>query len=56
MFEQIAASLPSEIYEEFRRALNSGRWRNGNVVTDKQRLTCQRALFFHETNDKEACH
>ncbi|WP_435275041.1 DUF1315 family protein [Psychrobium sp. nBUS_13] len=50
MFEQIAASLPPEIYQEFRRALDCGKWRNGNAVTDKQRLTCQRALFFHELN------
>lgn len=56
MFEQIAASLPFEIYEEFRRALDFGQWRNGNIVTDRQRLTCQRALFFHELNNKDVCH
>ncbi|MGB0900029.1 MAG: DUF1315 family protein [Psychrobium sp.] len=56
MFEQIAASLPLEIYQEFRRALDCGKWRNGNVLTDKQRLTCQQALFFHELNDGEHYH
>ena len=48
MFEQLAFTLPNDICDAFRNALKLGYWKNGMKLTDKQRLTCERALFIKE--------
>ena len=50
MFEQLAASLPQAICQEFRLALVNGYWRCGLPLTKQQKRTCQEALFFHQNN------
>jgi len=45
MFEQVALSLPQEIYDEFRRALMTGKWSNGQALTAAHKKTCMETLF-----------
>jgi len=56
MFQQVASNLPIPIYREFRKAIVTGYWSNGMLLTDKQRRTCEQALFFHEQNQTDICH
>ena len=56
MFEQLAASLPKAIRQEFRFALSNGHWSSGVLVTQEQRRTCQQALFIHETSYYDLIH
>jgi len=56
MFQQVASNLPVSIYREFRKAIVTGYWSNGMLLTDKQRRTCEQALFFHEQNQTDICH
>ena len=56
MFEQLAASLPKAIRQEFRFALSNGHWSSGVLVTQEQRRTCQQALFIHESNHYDLIH
>ena len=56
MFEKLAASLPFEIQLEFRKALKKGYWSNGMKLTDKQRKSCEQALFVFEENIQQFLH
>ncbi len=47
-FNLIVHSLPDELYSEFKRALRKGYWRNGLVMTVKQREACKRAILLRE--------
>ncbi|GLQ73596.1 DUF1315 family protein [Vibrio penaeicida] len=48
-FNLIVHGLPDELYSEFKRALRKGYWRNGMLMTEKQREACQRAILVRET-------
>ncbi|WP_104402518.1 DUF1315 family protein [Vibrio penaeicida] len=48
-FNLIVHGLPDELYSEFKRALRKGYWRNGVLMTEKQRQACQRAILVRET-------
>jgi len=56
MFEKLAASLPFEIQQEFKRALKKGYWSNGMKLTAKQRKSCKQALFIYEGNSQQYIH
>lgn len=56
MFEQVASHLPDVIYSEFRLALDCGRWKSGQVLTEKQKRICKEALFFYESNSSMITH
>ncbi|NRA71387.1 MAG: DUF1315 family protein [Gammaproteobacteria bacterium] len=56
MFEQVVFSLPPEILVEFRQAITQGHWSNGMELTNKQRITCEQALFYHEHNSSMLFH
>jgi len=45
MFEEVIANLPNRILTEFRWALSNGHWRNGTLLTTRQRMTCEEALL-----------
>ena len=56
MFKQVASNLPISICREFRRAIVKGYWSSGMLLTDKQRRTCEQALFFLEKNQTDINH
>ena len=45
MFEEVITHLPNRILTEFRWALSKGHWRNGTLLTTRQRETCEEALL-----------
>jgi len=48
MFEQTALNLPQSICNEFRLAIQRGRWENGVTLTDYHKKICEQALFYRE--------
>jgi uncharacterized protein YeaC (DUF1315 family) len=46
--EQTLAALTPELVERFRTAIETGRWPNGERVSDEQRATCLQAVLIWE--------
>ncbi len=44
----IAAQLKPEIIESFKRAIEIGKWSDGNTLTDEQREVCMQAVITYE--------
>ncbi|BCL70105.1 hypothetical protein MADA3029_830021 [Vibrio nigripulchritudo MADA3029] len=53
-FNLIVHGLPDEVYSEFKRALRKGYWRNGMLLTAKQKEAAQRAILVRETQTTAA--
>jgi uncharacterized protein YeaC (DUF1315 family) len=47
--EQLLASLTPEIVQNFRRAIEIGRWPNGQALTADQKATCLQAVIAYES-------
>jgi uncharacterized protein YeaC (DUF1315 family) len=47
-FNIIASNLSEELYQEFKYALKSGNWRNGLLMSERQRNTCQQVILLRE--------
>lgn len=56
MFEQLAINLPFAIQMEFKKALQNGYWSNGMKLTEKQRRSCEQAMFICEGNTQQYMH
>lgn len=48
LFHIIASNLSEELYQEFKYALEIGNWRNGLLISDRQRDTCQQVILLRE--------
>lgn len=48
-------AMTPEVYQQFQRAIETGRWPNGQKLTDSQKTTCMEAIIIYEHNyiDKE---
>lgn len=47
-FQQVVARLTPDIYHNFRRAVELGKWPDGRVLTEEQRETCMQAVIAYE--------
>ena len=47
-FEDAAESIPKEIYEKFRLALELGKWPDGRVLNREQKEICLQAVMLYE--------
>jgi len=45
---EIAANLKPELIESFKRAVEIGKWPDGNVLTSEQREICLQAVIAYE--------
>lgn len=45
--EYIAAITP-QVYQQFRRAIELGKWPDGKRLSDEQRATCMEAIITYE--------
>ena len=45
--EYIAAITP-QVYQQFRRAIELGKWPDGRRLSDEQRATCMEAIITYE--------
>lgn len=46
--EAVLAALNAQIVDKFRRAIEIGRWENGDKLSDAQRQTCMQAVLIWE--------
>ena len=47
-FRQLVDQLTPEVYENMKRAVETGRWPDGRTVTDEQRQICMQAVITWE--------
>jgi uncharacterized protein YeaC (DUF1315 family) len=47
-FEDAAESIPQEIYEQFKKAIELGKWPDGRVLTREQKEICLQAIMLYE--------
>lgn len=45
---EIAANLKPEVIESFKRAIEIGKWPDGNALTSEQREVCMQAVIAYE--------
>ncbi|MGK0442465.1 MAG: hypothetical protein ACJA0N_002276 [Pseudohongiellaceae bacterium] len=47
-YEQVIAQLNPDIYQNFKRAIEVGKWPDGRVVSKEQRANCMAAAIAYE--------
>lgn len=47
-FDQVAADLSAEVYEQFKLAIELGRWPDGKKLSDQQKQICLEAVLRYE--------
>lgn len=47
-FQQAAAQLTPDVYQNLKRAVELGKWPDGRVLTREQRETCMQAVIAYE--------
>lgn len=47
-FEDAAESIPKEIYEKFKEAIELGKWPDGRVLSREQKELCLEAVMLYE--------
>ena len=47
-YDQVIAQLNPEIYQNFKRAIEIGKWPDGRVVSDEQKAHCMAAVIAYE--------
>jgi uncharacterized protein YeaC (DUF1315 family) len=50
-FDDLIKSISPEIYENLKRAVELGKWPDGNKLTDQQRDSCMQAIIAWETKN-----
>ena len=48
--DQMLSALTPEIIEKFRRAVELGKWQDGNTLNSKQKDTCLQAIIAWEAS------
>ncbi|PIE42515.1 MAG: hypothetical protein CSA49_00340 [Gammaproteobacteria bacterium] len=47
-FEAMIKSITPEVYENLKRAVELGKWRDGTPLTQEQRETCMQAVIAYD--------
>lgn len=47
-YEQLIAQLTPDVYQNFKRALELGKWPDGSKVSDEQKNHCMSAVIAYE--------
>lgn len=47
-FEDAAESIPKEIYDQFKKAIELGKWPDGRVLSKDQKEICLQAIMIYE--------
>lgn len=47
-YEQLIAQLTPEMYQNFKRAIEVGKWPDGQLVSDQQKAHCMAAVIAYE--------
>lgn len=50
-FDDLIKSITPEIYENLKRAVELGKWPDGNKLTEQQRDSCMQAIIAWETKN-----
>lgn len=50
-FDDLIKSITPEIYENLKRAVELGKWPDGNRLTEQQRESCLQAIIAWETRN-----
>lgn len=46
--EDMLAAVTPQVYEQFKRAIELGKWPDGRVLTQEQKQTCMQAVIAYE--------
>jgi len=47
-FENVAEAISSDVYEQFKQALELGKWPDGRVMSAAQKEICLQAIMLYE--------
>lgn len=46
--EEMLAAVTPQVYEQFKKAIEIGKWPDGRVLTPEQKQTCMQAVIAYE--------
>lgn len=49
-YQQVISQLTPEIYQQFKTAIEIGKWPDGRVVTPEQKANCMEAIIAYEAH------
>lgn len=49
MFEQLVFALDDRLYQEFKKAVQTGYWGSGAALSTKQKQICQQVILMRES-------
>lgn len=56
MFEKLVFSLDDMLYQEFKKAIQTGYWGNGVSISHQQKKICQEVIILRENAATTSTH